>query len=80
MSEAPDINVVYDWVDTTPMFSVEFQKETLEDGSERFIATCPNVPDLKPCYGEELVDANEEIHRRLWTYISSGRNVDAANE
>lgn len=76
---ANDVNVVYDWVDTTPMMSVDIEKETLEDGTERYKAFTPNVPELHPCYGEDMQDAIESINRRLWTYISSGRNVEQAN-
>lgn len=76
---ANDVNVVYDWVDTTPMMSVDITKETLEDGTERYKASTPNVPELLPCYGEDMQDAIESINRRLWTYISSGRNVEQAN-
>jgi hypothetical protein len=79
MSEAPDVSVVYDWVDTTPMFSVDLTKQSLEDGSTQIVATCPNAPDLNPCYGEEVQDAIEAINRRIWTYVSSGRNVALAN-
>lgn len=75
MSEAPDVSVVYDWVDTTPMCSVEIEK--LEDGTYK--AFSPNEPQLNPCFGEEMQDAIEAINRRLWTYISSGRKIDLAN-
>jgi hypothetical protein len=75
MSEIPDVNVVYDWVDTTPMCSVELEK--LEDGTYK--AFTPNEPQLNPCFGEDQADAIEAINNRLWVYISSGRKVDAAN-